>query len=52
MRGKDPREVGELMEDARRLANPGELGELEKLVNQSLKMLGETERVPDVYRKG
>jgi hypothetical protein len=48
--GKDPSAVGKLMEGARLLANAGKLDELEKLVNQALEMLGETEKVPDVYR--
>jgi hypothetical protein len=29
----------------------GNLVELEKLVDQALEMLGETEKVPEVYRK-
>ena len=49
--GKDPRAVGKLMEGAQPLANKGRLDELEKLVDQALEMLGETEKVPDVYRK-
>jgi hypothetical protein len=49
--GKDPSAVGKLMESAQPLANSGTLGELEKLVDQALEMLGETEKVPDVYRK-
>jgi hypothetical protein len=49
--GKDPRAVGKLMEGAQPLAKSGKLGELEKLVDQALEMLGEAERVPDVYRK-
>ena len=49
--GKDPRSVGKLMEGAQPLANAGKLDELEKLVDQALEMLGETERVPDVYQK-
>jgi len=49
-RGKDPSAVGKLMEGAQPLANAGKLGELEKLVDQALEMLGETEKVPDVYR--
>ena len=49
--GKDPRAVGKLMEGAQPLANAGKLDELEKLVDQALEMLGETEKVPDVYRK-
>jgi hypothetical protein len=38
------------MEGARPLADGGKLPELEKLVDQALEMLGETEKVPDVYR--
>ncbi len=38
------------MEGALPLANDGKLDELEKLVDQALEMLGETEKVPDVYR--
>jgi hypothetical protein len=49
--GKDPSAVGRLMEGAQPLANAGKLDELEKLVDQALEMLGETEKVPDVYRK-
>jgi hypothetical protein len=49
--GKDPSAVGKLMESAQPLANSGKLGELEKLVDQALEMLGENEKVPDVYRK-
>jgi hypothetical protein len=49
--GKDPRPVGKLMEGARPLADAGKLDELEKLVDRALEMLGETEKVPDVYRK-
>jgi hypothetical protein len=48
--GKDPRAVGKLMEGAQPLADGGKLDELEKLVDQALKMLGDTEKVPDVYR--
>jgi hypothetical protein len=48
--GKDPRAVGKLMERAQPLADAGRLVELEKLVDQALEMLGETEKVPDVYR--
>ena len=49
--GKDPSAVGKLMEGAQPLANAGKLDELEKLVDQALEMLGETEKVPDVYRQ-
>jgi hypothetical protein len=49
--GKDPSAVGKLMEGAQPLADSGKLGELEKLVDRALEMLGEAERVPDVYRK-
>ena len=49
--GKDPSAVGKLMEGAQPLANAGKLAELEKLVDQALEMLGETEKVPDVDRK-
>jgi hypothetical protein len=49
--GKDPRAVGKLMEGAQPLADAGKLVELEKLVDRALEMLGETEKVPDVYRK-
>jgi len=48
--GKNPSAVGKLMEGAQPLANAGKLDELEKLVDQALEMLGETEKVPDVYR--
>jgi hypothetical protein len=49
--GKDPSAVGKLMEGAQPLANGGKLDALEKLVDQALEMLGETEKVPDVYRQ-
>ena len=49
--GKDPSAVGKLMQGAQPLANGGKLDELEKLVDQALEMLGETEKVPDVYRR-
>ena len=49
--GKDPSAVGKLMERAHPLANSGKLEELEKLVDRALQMLGETEKVPDVYRR-
>jgi hypothetical protein len=49
--GKDPSAVGKLMEGAQPLANGGKLDELEKLVDHALEMLGETEKVPDVYRQ-
>jgi hypothetical protein len=39
------------MEGAQPLANGGKLDELEKLVDRALEMLGETEMVPDVYRR-
>jgi hypothetical protein len=38
------------MEGAQPLANAGKLDELEKLVDQALEMLGETEKVPEVSR--
>ena len=47
--GKDPSAVGKLMEGAQPLANGGKLDALEKLVDQALEMLGETEKVPNVY---
>ena len=49
--GKDPSPVAKLMEGAKPLAAAGKLQDLEKLVDQSLEMLGETEKVPDVYRQ-
>jgi hypothetical protein len=49
--GKDPSAIGKLMEIAQPLADAGKLRELEKLVDQALEMLGDTEKVPDVYRK-
>ncbi|MGO8751164.1 MAG: family 14 glycosylhydrolase [Thermoguttaceae bacterium] len=49
--GKDPSAVGKLMQGAKPLANDGKLDELEKLVDHALEMLGETEKVPDVYRQ-
>ena len=38
------------MQGAQPLADAGKLRELEKLVDQAIEMLGETEKVPDVYR--
>jgi len=49
--GKDPSAVGKLMEGAQPLAKSGKLGELEKLVDQALEMLGDAEKAPDVNRK-
>ena len=49
--GKDPSAVGKLMERVQPLADAGKLIELEKLVDHALEMLGETEKVPEVYRK-
>jgi hypothetical protein len=49
--GKDPSAVGKLMEGAQPPANGGKLNELEKLVDQALEMLGESEKVPDVHRQ-
>jgi hypothetical protein len=49
--GKDPSAVGKLMERAQPLSNGGKLDELEKLVDQALEMLGESEKVPDLYRQ-
>jgi hypothetical protein len=49
--GKDPTAVGKLMERAQPLADAGKLVELEKLVDQALETLGETEKVPEAYRK-
>ena len=43
--------MGKLMEGAEPLAKGGKLDELEKLVDQALEMLGETEKVPDAYRQ-
>jgi len=48
--GKDPSAVGKLMEGTTPLANAGKLDELEKIVDQALEMLGETEKVPEVHR--
>jgi len=49
--GKDPSAVGNLMEGAQPLSSAGKLGELEKLVDQALEMLGETEKEPEVSRQ-
>ena len=49
--GKDPSAVGKLMEGVQPLAKGGKLDELEKLVDQALEMLGETEKVPGAYRQ-
>jgi hypothetical protein len=48
--GKDPSAVGKLMEGAQPPANAGRLDELEKLVDRALKLLGETEKGPEVQR--
>jgi len=47
--GKDPSAVGELMEGIQPLMIGGKLDELEKVLDQALEMLGETEAAPDVY---
>ena len=47
--GKNPAPVGKLMEGAQPLSSAGKLEELEKLVDQALEMLGETDKAPDVY---
>jgi hypothetical protein len=47
--GKDPSAVVKLMQDTKPLANAGKLHELEKIVDQAIEMLGETEKVPEVY---
>lgn len=49
--GKDPSAIGELMKGAQPLADGGKLDELEKLVDQALEMLGESEKTPHVYRQ-
>ena len=49
--GRDPSAIAKLMEGAKPLADAGKLRELEKLVDQALEMLGDTEKVPDVYRR-
>jgi hypothetical protein len=49
--GKDPSAVGKLMEGAQPLGSAGKLRELEKLVDQALEMLGETETEPEVPRQ-
>ncbi len=49
--GKDPSVVATLMGGAQPLAKAGKLEELEKLVDQALEMLGEPEKVPEVYRQ-
>jgi hypothetical protein len=43
--------VGKLMEGAQPLVKGGKLDELEKLVDQALEMLGETKKVPAMYRR-
>ena len=47
--GRDPSAVGKLMEGVPPLAAAGKLDELEKILDQALEMLGETEGTPDVY---
>ena len=47
--GKDPSAVGELMQGIEPLMISGKLNELEKVLDQALEMLGETEAAPDVY---
>jgi hypothetical protein len=49
--GKDPSAVVKLMQGAKPLMHGGKLDELEKLVDQALEMLGDPEKVPEVYRK-
>jgi hypothetical protein len=49
--GKDPSAVAKLMEGAKPLVSAGKIEELEKLVDQALEMMGETENVPEVYRR-
>jgi hypothetical protein len=49
--GKDPSAVGKLMQGAQPLAQSGKLDELEKLVDQALQMLGETEKGSGVGRR-
>jgi hypothetical protein len=49
--GKDPSAVGQLMAGAQPLMKGGKLDELEKLADQALEMLGETEKAPTVYRR-
>ena len=49
--GRDPSAVGKLMDGAQPLAKGGKLGELEKLVDRALEILGEAEKVPDASRK-
>jgi DUF1680 family protein len=48
--GKDPSAVGKLMERVGPMAEAGKLVELEKLVDQALEMLGESQKSPEVYR--
>jgi len=47
--GKDPSAVGELMQGIQPLMIGGKLNELEKVLDQALEMLGETEAAPDGY---
>jgi hypothetical protein len=49
--GKNPSAVGRLTEGAQSLMDGGKLNDLEKIVDRALEMLGETEKVPDVYRQ-
>jgi hypothetical protein len=49
--GKDPSSVGKLMEGAQTLANDGKLVELEKLVDQALTMLGDSDKAPGPRQK-
>jgi hypothetical protein len=47
--GRDPSAVGKLMEGVQPLAIGGKLDEVEKILDQALQMLGETDDAPDVY---
>ena len=48
-RGKDPSEVEKLMQSIQSLMTGNKLEEVEKVLDEALEILGETEALPDVY---
>jgi hypothetical protein len=47
--GKDPSEVEKLMQSVQSLMTEGKLYEVEKVLDQALEILGESEALPEVY---
>lgn len=47
--GKDPSEVEKLMQSVQSLMTEGKLDEVEKVLDQALEILGESEALPEVY---